>query len=98
MVSIAAFQAVDPGSIPGWRICFFFPYNYAFFLINFKMETYQKCQYTSLWKQLPELYQKIEFYKTALLYVSSFFCLLCKLNQFDKNRAFFDTKYGNVGI
>ena len=27
MVSIAAFQAVDPGSIPGRRICFnFFPY------------------------------------------------------------------------
>ena len=27
MVSIAVFQAVDPGSIPGRRICFdFFPY------------------------------------------------------------------------
>ena len=30
MVSIAAFQAVDPGSIPGRRICFhFFPHPHA---------------------------------------------------------------------
>ena len=35
MVSIAAFQAVDPGSIPGWRSNFFFLCNYScfFFLI-----------------------------------------------------------------
>ena len=35
MVSIAAFQAVDPGSIPGQRtITFFFRFFFVYFYLN----------------------------------------------------------------
>ena len=110
MVSIAAFQAVDPGSIPGWRSFFSFSVIILTFSCYFKKwkHIYQNYYHVNTWKiwtyryplywQLPELYQTIEFYKTALLYSSIFLCLLWKLNQFGKKNEFFETKYGNVGI
>ena len=62
MVSIAAFQAVDPGSIPGQRKTFFI----FFFLFRCKAEMFPSC--TSLIRKLKNFPKALTVTIFSLLY------------------------------
>ena len=63
MVSIAAFQAVDPGSIPGQRKTFFI---FFFFLFRCKAEMFPSC--TSLIRKLKNFPKALTVTIFSLLY------------------------------